>query len=608
MTESEIGPLPHWVLETIYPSLESPEFLQAFQSVGEQCDAIDQLLDERNLRRGGWIPRSDEQAAEAVEAYLTASNRMVMLYATLQAYIYGFVSTDSFNTLAKRRTSELDLVGVRIETQEMRFKAWLGSLAEAGIRPAALAKHSPAAADHVFTLQEIVAQSRYLMSEAEETLAAQLSLSGGSAWEKLQGTVASQVTVPFEREGRVQDVPMSMLQNIVRYDPDESVRRRAFEAEILAWERVREPLAACMNGIKGEVNTLDRRRGREDSLHRALDQARIDRETLEAMQSVMRQSFPMFRRYFHRKAQRLGKDRLAWWDLFAPLGKDSRRYSFDQARQFIETQFEAFSPRLAGLARRAFADGWIDAEPRNGKVSGAFCMEVPLLEQSRVLANFDGSFDQLSTLAHELGHAFHNECQAGLTMMQRRTPMTLAETASIFNESLAQEAALREAGSPQEVLAILETFLIGSSQVIVDIYSRFLFEREVFERRLEAELSADDFCDIMRRAQLETYGDGLDEAHLHTYMWAWKPHYYSPGLSYYNFPYAFGMLFGLGLYAEYERRGPAFVTDYEALLRATGFGTAADLASRFGIDLRRPEFWQGSMAVIEKQVERYIKA
>jgi oligoendopeptidase F len=164
---------------------------------------------------------------------------------------------------------------------------------------------------------------------------------------------------------------------------------------------------------------------------------------------------------------------------------------------------------------------------------------------------------------------------------------------------------LKEAAGEQEVLAILETSLIGSSQVIVDIYSRFLFESEVFERRRQAELSADELCEIMRRCQVETYGDGLDEAYLHPYMWAWKPHYYSPGLSYYNFPYAFGLLFGLGLYAEYERRGPSFVTDYEALLRATGFGTAADLAARFGIDLRQPAFWERSMAVIERQVERY---
>jgi len=608
MSVSETGRLPRWDLGTIYPHLESPEFQQALRSAGEQCDAIVKLLDQHNIRRGGWVPGSALEAGEAVEAYLTLSNRLSLLFTTLSAYVGCTVAANSFDTLAKRRNSELDMLGVRIKTQEMRFKAWMGTLAEAGLGPRLLAEHSPQAAEHAFNLEEIVEQSRFMMSEVEETLAAELSLSGGNAWEKLQATITSQVTVAFDRDGTTQDLPMSMLQNIVRYDHDESVRRRAFEAEIRAWERVREPLAACMNGVKGEVNTLDRRRGREDALHQALDEARIDRQTLEAMQSVMRESFPMFRRYFRLKAKRLGKERLAWWDLFAPVGEGTRRYSFGEARAFTEAQFEAFSPRLASLARRAFDEGWIDAEPRSGKVSGAFCAEVPLLEQSRLLANFDGSFDQLTTLAHELGHAFHNECQTGLTMMQRHMPMTLAETASIFNESLIQEAALKEASSAQETLAILECSLVSAAQVIVDIHSRFLFEREVFERRREAELSADDLCDLMRRCQLETYGDGLDEAHLHPYMWAWKPHYYSPGLSFYNFPYAFGQLFGLGLYAEYERRGPAFVSDYEALLRATGTGSAADLASRFGIDLRQPSFWRGSMAVIAKQVERYAEA
>jgi oligoendopeptidase F len=233
-------------------------------------------------------------------------------------------------------------------------------------------------------------------------------------------------------------------------------------------------------------------------------------------------------------------------------------------------------------------------------------MEVPGLEESRILANFDGSLDQLLTLAHELGHGFHNECQTGLTMMQRDTPMTLAETASTFCETLVTDAALRRASGPAEELAILETFLVGAGQVIVDISSRFLFEKEVFERRAGAELSADDFCEIMTRAQKQTYGDGLDEAHLHPYMWAWKPHYYSPMLPFYNFPYAFGLLFGLGLYAEFQKRGQAFVADYESLLRSTGSGTAAELAGRFGMDLHRPEFWRGSMKIIDARVERYL--
>ena len=599
--------LPHWNLETIYPGLESPGFTQAVQSLKDQVAELQGLMEREMIRRGGRMPHTPEAAAEVVESYLARRNALLMQYVTLQAFVYGFVSTDSFNALAKRRQSELDLIGVEIETQGMRFKGWLGQVAGESTSLQELTQRSPAAADHAFSLAEIVDLSRFLMSEAEETLASELSLSGGSAWEKLQGTVTSQVTVPFEREGKTEDLPIAMLQNLRRYDPDETIRRKAFEAELHAWESVREPLAACLNGVKGTVNTLDSRRGRSNSVESALDMARIDRPTLEAMQAVMVESFPMFRRYFQAKAQKLGKERLAWWDIDAPLSASDRRYTYAEGREFLLAQFGRFSERLAGLARRAFDEAWIDAEPRKGKVGGAFCMEVPTLEQSRVLANFDGSFSQVLTLAHELGHAFHNECQVGLTMMQRETPMTLAETASIFNESLVIDAALEDAKSRQEELAILENDLCGCAAVIVDIHSRFLFERAVFERRRQAEMSADEFCEIMTQCQLDTYGDGLDPNHLHPYMWAWKPHYYSPALSYYNFPYAFGLLFGLGLYAEYRRRGTAFVADYESLLRNTGFGTANDLAARFDIDLRQPDFWRGSMGLIEQRVDRYVQ-
>ena len=192
-------------------------------------------------------------------------------------------------------------------------------------------------------------------------------------------------------------------------------------------------------------------------------------------------------------------------------------------------------------------------------------MWVPGVRESRVMCNFDGSLDQLFTIAHELGHAYHNFCLSDKLPLQTTTPMTLAETASTFCETLVTDAALAATTSPAEELSILETFLIGATQVVVDISSRFLFEREVFERRAQAELSADDFCEIMLRAQRETYGDGLDERYLHPYMWAWKPHYYRTDISFYNYPYAFGLLFGMGLYALYQQRGPAFVADYEAL-------------------------------------------
>jgi len=551
-------------------------------------------------------PADSAQLAETISGYVDRMNGLLRVYATLRAYVYGFVSTDSYNTTATRIMSELEIHGVRLQRQAVLFQGWIGMVTEdPDALPRAL-EHEGSAKEHAFHLQETAEQSRYLMSEAEETLASELSLSGAMAWEKLQGVVASQVKVPFERGGKVENLPVTVIQNLSRYDPDEDVRRRAYEAEVEAWERWREPLAASLNGIKGTAITLYKRRGRTDPLHQTLDQARIDRETLEALLNAMHGSFPIFRRYWHAKAERLGKTALAWWDIWAPVGRSERRYSFAEARDFMLGQFGTFSERLADFAERAFERSWIDAEPRDGKRGGAFCMEILGVEESRILCNFDGSLDQLTTIAHELGHAYHNQCQAGKTPLQRETPMTLAETASIMNETVVTDAALAQAASPQEELAILETFLVNAAQVIVDIYSRYLFETEVFERRAKAELSADDFCEIMIRCQKETYGDALDHDHLHKYMWAWKSHYYIPELSFYNFPYAFGLLFGLGLYAIYQERGEAFLPEYDALLRSTGEGKAADLAARFGIELNEPAFWEASLKVIEGRIERYL--
>jgi pepF/M3 family oligoendopeptidase len=605
-SESDLGTLPHWDLSNIYSGLESDGFDQAVVQLKTQLDGLDSYVADHQIARAGSKPSDSVTLARTIGGYVDRMNDLLRLYGTLRAYVYSFVSTDSYNTTAKRIMSELEILAVRLERQEVLFRGWIGTVTEEpDALPGAL-QHEGSAQEHAFYLQETAEQSRYLMSEAEETLASELSLSGGNAWQKLQGTVTSQVRARFEREGKIEDLPITVIQNLRRYDPDEDVRRRAYEAELEAWERVREPLAACLNGVKGSVTTLYKRRGRTDPLQETLDQARIDRETLEALLSAMRDSFPTFRRYWRTKASRLGKDALPWWDIWAPVGRSERRYGFEEAKDFMLEHFCTFSDRLASFAERAFEQNWIDAEPRDGKRGGAFCMRVPAVEESRILCNFDGSPDQLTTIAHELGHAYHNECHVGKTPLQRRTPMTLAETASIMNETIVTDAALAQAADADEELAILETFLISASQVIVDIYSRYLFETEVFERRAEAELSADDFCEIMLRCQKETYADALDHNHLHKYMWAWKSHYYIPELSFYNFPYAFGLLFGLGLYAIYQERGEAFLPEYDALLRSTGEGKAADLAGRFDIALRETAFWEGSLKVIERWIDRYL--
>jgi oligoendopeptidase F len=592
---------PRWDLSNVYPALDSPEFSADFQKMSSLLQGLESFLAGSLAETG--TETDPPQLAGVLDGLVERLNALIRLSVTLRAYIHSFVATDSFDQLALRLLSEFEQLNVKTHTLEVQAETWIGQIAPA--LPAAL-EHSGPAQAHAFYLQEAAEQSQYLMSQAEETLAAELNLSGANAWNKLQGKVTSQLSVDFELDGQAQKLPMPALINLHSH-ASEAVRRRAYQAEMSAWETVREPLAAAMNGVKGAAITLNRHRGRIDALHPALDSARIDRPTLEVMLEAMHDSFPAFRRYFLAKARRMGRPKLPWWDLFAPQGQTETHYSFEQARAFILENFASFSPDLAAFARQAFDRSWIDAEQRVGKRGGAFCMSVPGVQESRILCNFDGSLDQVFTIAHELGHGFHNHCmfQAGKTELQRSTPMTLAETASIMCETIVMNATLAQAASPQEELAILETSLIGSSQVIVDIYARFLFEREVFERRAQAELSADELCEIMERAQKETYGEALDENYLHKYMWTWKPHYYYPSLSFYNFPYAFGLLFGTGLYAIYRQRGAAFVPDYVNLLASTGEQRAAELAARFAIDIRQKAFWAASLKVIEQQIDRY---
>lgn len=593
---------PHWDLSNVYPGLESDpvaaDLQKSFELVTEIETLVGKLPDEASQ-----LPVGD--LADFAASFIDSMNAALELVTTLHAYIYSFVTTDSYNQVAMRLLSQIEPAEVRAQTAAVRFAAWLKNLD--GRLPDVIAAH-PTVKAHAFFVEETFRQSKYLMGADLEQLAGELSLSGSNAWSKLQGTVTSQKTVDFELDGKVQTLPMPALVNLHSH-PDESVRRRAYEAEMQAWASIEAPLASAMNGVKGWAITLNRRRGREDALHAPIDAARIDRATLQAMLGAMQDSFPLFHRYYLAKAARLGKEKLAWWDIYAPIGASDKTYRYDEARDFILENFRSFSPDLEAFARRAFEQSWIDAEQRKGKRGGAFCMPLPAKKESRVLCNFDGTLDQVSTIAHELGHAYHNECiyRAGKTLLQSDLPMTLAETASIMCETIVVNAALDQAATPQEELAILETALIGDAQVIVDIYSRYLFEKEVFERREKAELSPEELCEMMEKAQKATYGAGLDERYLHKYMWTWKPHYYFADLSFYNFPYAFGLLFGSGLYAIYRQRGPAFIPDYQQLLASTGEAPAADLAARFGIDIRDRAFWEGSLRMIGERIDRYTK-
>jgi len=592
--------LPRWDLSNIYPGMDSDAYKIDLEKVLAELDELDKLVSENNVARLEKPPSDFQVTGKILDELINRLNAVLLTFNTQEAFVYSFVTTDSYNKDAAKKLSELEQISLRFQKLLTRFQSWVGSFGDTFEK---ILEHAPVAAEHKLGLIELIEQAKYLMDTRLEDLAAELSLAGGAVMWKLQGTVTSQLKMPFEMDGKTEDLPITVLRNLAM-NPDGDIRKRAFETEIEGWKKIRESVAFSLNGVKGSGITFAKWRGRDNVLHASIDRNRIDHDTLDALLAAMKDSFPMFRKYLKSKAAKLGKDKLPWWDLFAPTGEAEMKFTWPEASNYIVEQFGTFTPELADFARNAFDNHWIDGGPRDGKRGGAFCMGIPGVEESRILANFDGSFEQMTTLAHELGHGFHNSCQKGLPMMRRGAPMTIAETASIFCETIVFKAALNQA-TPEQQLGILESQLIGATQVIVDIYSRFLFESEVIKRREKADLSADELCEIMIDAQKQTYSDGLDNEHLHPYMWLLKPHYYYHGGDFYNYPYAFGLLFGLGMYAIYQKEGDDFIPRYKDLLKSTGEGKVADLAARFGINVKTRDFWDNSLKLYEEQVDKY---
>ena len=595
MTESA---LPRWNTTAFYPSLDSAEFSADFKLVFAKLEMLEGLFETHNIGKleapleAGQAVAAFAQIAPLMNEYLTHSK-------LVRGFIHLFVSTNARDNAAQAKQSELQLADVRSGKLSTRFEAWIGSL-----ELAELLRGSQIAKDHEFALLKMQQGARHQMSAIEEDLSSSLNPTGRGAWGRLHGNITSRLMVKVALPDGEKTLPMSAVRAMSRVE-DAATRAAAYAAEVPAWETVSVPLAAAMNSIKGEVGVLNARRGYSDALEPTLEFANMDRGTLEAMQAACVASFPDFRRYFKAKAKLLGYEGgLKWSDLFAPVGASgSRSWDWQSGTEFIAMQFGTYSHDLEAFARRSFAENWTDAEPRDGKRDGAFCMGVRGTE-SRVMMNFNPSLDSLSTLAHELGHAYHNVQLAPRTPLQRQTPMTLAETASIFCETIVSNATLNQTTDRLERIHILETELQGQAQVVVDIHSRFLFESAVFQQREARELSVEELCGAMLEGQKATYGDGLDESTLHPYMWAMKPHYY--GSSFYNYPYTFGLLFGLGLYAQYTKSPESFKASYDDLLSSTGMFDAATLAGRFGFNIRSEDFWAASLDQIRVRIDEFV--
>ena len=455
--------------------------------------------------------------------------------------------------------------------------------------------------DYEFLFANKAESGKYLLPGIAEAVMAKLEMSGGEAWSDMQSYLTS--TVPVSYRGST--INLSAVRNLA-YDPDPQVRKDAYEAELAAYDRIKDAVAFALNSIKLETISDCQLRGYESPLLRTLKHSHLEKATLDAMLEAMDEYSPKFWQYLKAKAKALGHEgSLPWYDLFAPMGATSTKFTAEDAKEYLVRQFTTFDQELADMVATAFDDAWIDFYPRSGKRGGAFCASVRKLGESRILTNFDGSFSDVVTLAHELGHAFHNQCIRSHRPLNMHYSMPVAETASTFNECVVMAAAISSAADKDEKIALIESQLQDATQIICDIYSRFRFEAKVFENRESKFMDADTLCGYMLEAQKQSYGDGLDADCLHPYMWVCKSHYYGP--TFYNFPYAFGGLFARGLYAQYASEGAAFVPKYKKLLYTTTVASAEDTAKVADIDLTDKNFWRSALQTIADQIDLFCQ-
>ena len=578
--------IPRWNLDSIFPSIKSAEYQKALSDFESGMENLGSLLKSADT----FIKNASENFDFPVwlKGFLEADDKVSALCSSLNAYAYIIYSVDTTNTNYLNNITRIDNITLRYRQLDLSFKSVL--LANSG-RLEDFYRRFPEFESYRYILNETLEETRHQMSPAEEKLAGELQQTGGDAWDRLHEQLIS----------NLKDAESGKTFNELRndaYSADAKVRKSSYEKEISLLKQNEIAFAACLNNLKGETLALNRHRKWQKPLDRALSSARLSQKTLAALIGAIEESLPLWREYFNLKADFLHKNNLtvsedkkglAFYDLFAPLvstplnkrdnsdaGQNqsllSKEWTFDEARDYIIERYSSFSGEMGDFAKKAFAENWIDAQVRAGKVGGAYDEDFALGHQSRIMTNFTGAFSDIITLAHELGHAYHFSCMKGKPSAFFSYPMTLAETASTFAETIVKQDMISKC-SDAEKIQILDLDLQDVSQVLVDILCRFYFER--------------------------SYGCGLSSER-HEYMWAVKSHYYSTGLDFYNFPYAFGQLFAAGLYARYQKEGAGFAKTYAELLSNTGNMSCEDLCKKAGFDITQKDFWK---SVIEMYAE-----
>ena len=577
----------NWDLTVFYKDFDDPEFKNDLARLPKEIDAFTAAI---------AAPAEDE--VSKLVSLVHQEEALSCLFERLSMMIELNFAVDANNKLANAALAPLMRANMDSSLAANAFSRYLASLDNLD----AIIDADDELKARAFALREAAENAKHQLPEALEKPVLKMQLSGGEAFSHLRDKLDATLLVDYDGK----QIPLSAVRALA-YDGDADTRRRAYEAELASYKKIELPMSFCLNNLKAEGEIMAALKGYKGVLDMALAHSRMDEKTLEAMWTAIREALPELREYFKAKGRLLGHENgLPFYDLFAPIGQSTRTYTVEEARALLLDLFGKFCPEMGEMMRTAFDEGWIDMYPREGKSGGAFCSGYYAKNISRVMTNFAGSASDVSTLAHELGHAFNNRMLHHKPIMMTETPMPLAETASTFNETLLISQLLKTA-TPEEELTLLDSCLTEQTQTMVDIYSRFLFEQKVVAAQADHALDVDELKETMLWAQEQSYGDGLDPEYRHPYMWACKSHYYSTGVHFYNFPYAFGGLFARGLYARYEKEGEAFVPVYCDLLSRFGSDTIANVTASVGIDVTTPDFWREAVESVLVQVRRFVE-
>ena len=585
----------NWTLDDIYPSLNSPEFIS---DIEEYPKAISSLISFCTEKFSSY-----NSPEETLSEFLNRFNSLKK-FSKLSMFVTLSLSTDTTNEDLLRMNDkitsievplcEIDVLLMNYLKNFPNFTDFLNNTTDNII------------SSHKYYLTSIYDKAAHALEKSEELIIASLKKSGSVLWQKQWEQLTSTLEVEIFHNGEKKTVPLSEARSYA-YSSDASLRKAAYEAELSSYKKIEKSAAFSLNGIKSQVITECSLRKYSSPFSMTAEDSRLKESTVNTMLSVIEEKLPIFTKYFRKKAELLGhSESLPFYDLFAPVGNSDIKFTYEQAQEFIIKVFSEFSAELADFAKNMFSSRHIDVMPHSGKVGGAFSEDIHSISQSRILTNFTGHFDDVVTLAHEIGHSYHSSLLYNESEINSFYPMPIAETASTFCETLIFNSAA-DILDDTAGTAVLETNISGTAQTIVDIYSRFIFEDTVFSRLKNGTLSCAELCRIMLDSQKKAYGSGLDENYLHPYMWACKPHYYDADFNYYNFPYAFGILLSKGLYALYMQERKNFVPLYKKLLSVTGKMSLEDVTMTAGIDITDRSFWLKSFDIIENEINAFLE-